>query len=279
MLIIRLTLTAYFIIIFSSLAVEQPISKLENNSSNQTIDFLNKTMSPIKSYSKKTNNLVIKANKSVNPKIPPTTNKFTIDVIDKTKLDSNLRLIELQEQAYKAYSIGLTEVAVKFYLDILKITKADEKANFGLALIYQQNNLFDQAKNLYIQILTHNSNHQASLNNLLALIAIKSPHLAIEELKKLKTINLNSSIIPAQMAIIYYNLGNYQLAINLLQQAVNLEPTNLNYLFNLAIILDKAKKKQEAIEVYKKLLTFDDLNQNKQFDLNKIKQRIEFLTY
>jgi tetratricopeptide (TPR) repeat protein len=156
-------------------------------------------------------------------------------------------------QAYEAYAVGQVESAIVLYKQILVTHPKQEDALFALAGLYQKQGFRSKAHELYIQLLTMKPKHRDALHNLLAMLADEEPVRAMRLLKELSILNPHFSPIIAQLAAIAAKSGKWTEAIHYYRQAVKINPTNMEYRYNLAVSLDHNGQKSEALAYYREL--------------------------
>lgn len=182
------------------------------------------------------------------------------------------------EKAYGAVTSGQTDAAVQIYKNILDNDPRNKLALFGLATIYHRAGQLHLARPLYGKLLEIDPDNRDALNNFLVLIADESPQEALLQLGRLQQKNPHFSPIMAQMAVIYQKLGDAELALSMMQQAVALSPENITYQYNLAILLDKQKKYEEAAKIYRRLLEANLRGETIPGNPQKIQERLTFIS-
>lgn len=181
------------------------------------------------------------------------------------------------EKAYEALSAGQPSMAIQIYKNILENDPNNKGALFGLATTFHRSGQLDQARTYYTKLLALDPNHRDGLNNFLVLIADEAPEEALVKMAELETRNPDFSPIPAQMAVIYQRLGNTDKATEKMFRAIELSPENLVYRYNLAIMLDRQKKYDEAARLYKQLVQSAMRGEVIPGNLQKIQQRLTFI--
>ncbi len=181
-------------------------------------------------------------------------------------------------KAYDALATGQTSMALDLYKNILSNDPQNKGALFGLATTYHRTGQLDQARLFYGKLLAIDPTHRDGLNNFLVLLADEAPQQALEKMEALAKRNPNFSPIPAQMAVIYQRLGNPDQALAHMFRAVALAPENLVYRYNLAILLDKQKKYDEAARLYQQLIEAAGRGIVIPGNLQKIQQRLTFIS-
>jgi Flp pilus assembly protein TadD len=182
------------------------------------------------------------------------------------------------EKAYNATISGQNEAAIATYQEILDNSPNNTQALFGLATLYHRAKQLDKARSLYGRLLAIDPDHRDGFNNFLVLLADEAPREALVELEKLEAKNPGFSTIPAQIAVIYQKLGDFDKAIDKMFRAVALSPENLTYRYNLAIMLDKQKNYDEATKLYKQLVEASDRGEKIPGNISNIQQRLTFIS-
>jgi len=256
----------------------QPIDIEHSNISNNTnkIDNIENNKD-----TKKYNNIfgVVDYNKEIMPINSKIEKSEVLDLFIESHGDNHHdeNFDDLIEQASLAFKLGHIEVATSFYENILDIDKNNISALMGLATILHQSGVMIEAKKLYTRLLSLDPGNQHALNNFLALVGEESPDKALKELRKLESINPLMSIIPAQMAMIYSNKNDYEMAIKYFNKAQILSPDSVNYRYNLAILLDKMGDKNNAIKLYRQLVRDHEDNHSLPGSVETIKNRLIYL--
>ncbi|MCE2927062.1 MAG: tetratricopeptide repeat protein [Rickettsiales bacterium] len=182
------------------------------------------------------------------------------------------------EKAYDALVTGQPSLAIEIYKNILTNDPNNKGALFGLATTYHRSGQLDQARNYYGKLLAIAPKHRDGLNNFLVLLADEAPEQALAKMEELAKRNPDFSPIPAQMAVIHQRLGNNEQATEHMFRAVALAPENMVYRYNLAIMLDKQKKYDEAARLYKQLIEAAGRGMTIPGNLQKIQQRLTFIS-
>ena len=110
------------------------------------------------------------------------------------------------------------------------------------------------------------------------LVSEENPASSISKLEELRQKNPDFAAIPAQLGSLYYNNGKLNKAIKCYIDALKIESGNIDYKYNLAVILEKAGNYRDAAEVYRSLL--EDSAEGKKLPENPIviKDRYDMLT-
>lgn len=189
----------------------------------------------------------------------------------------NVDVARYLEEAYQAQLKEDLGTAMDRYQAVADAQPNNVEAKFGLATTYHRMGELVMARNLYAEIIQIQPNYVEALNNLLVLISQESPDEAMDELKKLERKNPQFSPIPAQMAAIYARNEDFGSAIESIQRAIILDPDNLAYRYNAAVLMDRAGRSEEAIELYVLLKRSHERGQVVPADMAGIQERLTFL--
>lgn len=208
--------------------------------------------------------------------------KSSVDILmtNPGNIDQNSRSWQKERLAYSAALNGEYEAAIEIYKQLLKSNPRDSYIKFSLAVCYQKLGQYDQAKVIYYQLLKDNpNNHDEIIANLLEVIIEQSPNDAVYLLAKLSVENPSSAYILASSAMAYDKINKSEQAILLLNRAISIDPEQIKYKFNLAIIYDKAGDYSNAVgyyqDVLKNYLSKGDIDNS--IPIEQVKQRIEFI--
>jgi tetratricopeptide (TPR) repeat protein len=198
----------------------------------------------------------------------------TFEMQDKIPEDS---LPEYLDNAYRAMEAGQLEVAAMLYKRVIYAEPENKDALFGLASVYQRTGQLPQARATYSKLLSLDPENWPAMNNFLVLAAEESPDHAIEEFKRLMRTNPEFAPIPAQIGMIYYRQKKYDDAANFLVKAIQLDPSNLSYRFNLAVIYDRLGRSRSAARLYQQLLEAADQGMELPESPDKIQERLSHI--
>ncbi len=192
--------------------------------------------------------------------------------------DRPVRAVGSMKNAYEALQVGQYESAIEYYKEALQVNPNNGKARFGLATSYHKSKLYDNAKEEYLKIINKNPDFWPAVNNYIMLVSEENPASSISKLEELRQKNPDFAAIPAQLGSLYYNNGKLDKAIKCYIDALKIESGNIDYKYNLAVILEKAGNYRDAAEVYRSLL--EDSAEGKKLPENPIviKDRYDMLT-
>lgn len=182
----------------------------------------------------------------------------------------------LINRAFDASQAGQYEASILLYKKVIEMEPDNTNALFAIGALYQRLGQIDDAKREYGKLLSIEPSHERAINNYIALIAEESPSKALSQLKEMERINPEFSPVKAQMGMIYAKAGEFEIAEIYLRKAVMLAPEVINYRYNLAVVMDRAGRSQEALQLYRQILDFagDDLSQSAS---TRVKDRIRKL--
>lgn len=193
--------------------------------------------------------------------------------VRKPKLNINHQL----EEAYDALIAGNQEDAIILYKQVLEEQPENRMALFGLATTYHRAGQLQLARPLYGKLLEIDPQNPEGLNNFLVLLADESPAAAIEEMKRLEATHPSFSPLPAQMAVIYEKMGDYDAAMAKMRHAIVLSPENIKYRYDMAVIMDKAGDWDNAAVYYQQLLSASERGDKIPAKPEEIQERLTFI--
>ncbi|GEM_PF-5812497 len=179
--------------------------------------------------------------------------------------------------AYEAMQAGKLSLASEYYQAILDGDGNHEDALLGLATVSHRLGDSNSARALYRKILMTSPRNTDVLNNFLVLVSEEAPEKALRELSDLESKNPHYDVLPAQLAAIYANQGDMENAIAKIIRAIELNPGHLLYRYNLAVMLDHAGQKSEAIQAYAAVKKALEKGDKIPTDLSHIQERLTFL--
>ena len=104
-----------------------------------------------------------------------------------------------------------------------------------------------------------------------------SPYEAVYLLPQLAERFNYSDKIQFQLSIAFSKVKNYTKAVKYMKEAIAIDPTNVVYLYNLAVLYDKMENYPSAQATYKLVLKNIETNNNSVLPYNKINNRISEL--
>ncbi len=184
---------------------------------------------------------------------------------------------KMLEDAYDDLIAGNQEEAIGLYKDVLAREPQNKLALFGLATTYHRAGQLQLARPLYGRLLAIDPHNVEGLNNFLVLLADEAPREALVELERLEQSHPGFSPIPAQMAIIYEKLNNFPMAVQKMQQAIDMSPENIKYQYDMAVMLDKRGDWPDAAMYYQQLLVASERGEKIPASEEDIQERLTFI--
>lgn len=160
----------------------------------------------------------------------------------------------LTETAHEAYSRGETDLARTIWLQLLQSDHRNAHALQGLATIAQSEGKPEQAAKLYLFMLEANPKNAAALAGLLSIdIPVDSRQLE-SQLKGLLAEQPDSSHLHFSLGLLYMNELRWAEAQQSFFMAHVADPSNPDYLYNLAVCLDHLRQTGLAAQYYARAL-------------------------
>jgi len=161
---------------------------------------------------------------------------------------------KLLSEAHNALDADENESAIALYKEVLTKDEKNKVALFGLGVAYQRNKQMRQAREAYNQLLVLEPKNTKVLNNYLMVVGDEAPEEALGEFQRLASVNPRLPAIPAQQSLLELRLGDKRMAAGYMMKALELDPDNIQYKYNLAVILDEMGNREQAKIIYHELL-------------------------
>ena len=183
---------------------------------------------------------------------------------------------ELMSDAKNAAFSGQTEVAIALYREVLAHDPQNNNAMLGIAIEYQKAHQYDDACKIYKELLSLKPRNYKILKGYLNAISHSEPEYALSELRYLEEIYPEDPQIRAHIGMVHVSLMNYRQAEKYLKTALSLDPDNVVYRYNLAVLCDKLGKYREASHLYTQILKSDN-SHTLAASYESIKDRLDYL--
>ncbi len=196
----------------------------------------------------------------------------TIKILTSSKVTDQDRWLA---DAYAAYQRGDDETALKKYNQVLQVDPLNRNALLARAAIAIQNGDVASAIADYRLLLLQNPKDSLAMSSLISVTSI-SPQQSETQLKLMIREEPDSPYLNFVLANIYGAQNRWQEAQSLYFKALENNPEDPNYAYNLAISLEHISKPGVAISYYEKAL----VNIKKglaTFDENVVSLRLEML--
>lgn len=185
---------------------------------------------------------------------------------------------EVLRKAEKALRYEQFESAIALYMSALEKNEKNRDAMLGLGAAYQKMGRKNRAKEVYAQILEQDPKYEPALNNLLVLAASEAPERALEEFAEIEAKSPDFAGVYAQKAKIYRQQLNLDYAVNNLRRALEIEPDNNVYRYDLAILEDERGGYAAAAELYSELVTAANAGKTIPADKDLIADRMNYIS-
>lgn len=174
---------------------------------------------------------------------------------------------------------GDYKAAVESYDKVLAKETTNTYALLGKASALHKMGKKLEARLEYETVLQRDPTNREALSNLLGLLSDDAPEDALRELLELSKQYPDYAPIAAQIGLLQAGRGAYPQSLVYLERARRLDPSNLSYMYNYAIMLDNTERWEAAAEMYKELLyTVERSNAGHNIPIAEVKKRLDFLT-
>lgn len=159
--------------------------------------------------------------------------------------------------ARSALARGSNTVALQMFNELYKQYPLDSRVLMGRAVAMQRLGQNEEALLAYEDVLNVNPKNLEALTNMLGLIKVQDPALAVEKLAALREAYPENADVTAQLGIAYAGAGAYEEALRYLDMAEALSPDSVNVLYNKAVLYDKMGRSRDAGQLYRQILRMD----------------------
>lgn len=159
--------------------------------------------------------------------------------------------------ASRALKLGRYAAAMEMFEKLYKRNHRDPRILMGLAVSQQGAGFNESAAATYEDLLKVSPNNADAIINLMGLMKAQYPSVTLKKLLELRGKYPTNPGIPAQIAQISTDLGNYDDAIKYFEIASSMDPRNASHIFNMAIATDKKGNASKAIKLYEQALQLD----------------------
>ncbi len=179
----------------------------------------------------------------------PTTSN-AINISSNSKISEKDRLLR---EAYAAYQRGDDKLALTKYNSVLGLDPGNRNALLARAAIYIQNNRIQEAIRDYQTLLNANPKDSLAMSSMIA-VASFSPQQSETQLKLMIRDEPNSPYLNFALGNIFGAQNRWQEAQGRYFAALQNNPNDPNYAYNLAVSLEHIAKPKVAIAYYEKAL-------------------------
>ncbi len=165
--------------------------------------------------------------------------------------------------------------ALELFNELYKDFPRDRRVLMGRAVALQKLGDYSTALSAYEEVLTVEPQNLEALTNMLGLLKMQDPALAVQKLSELQEAYPYNADIAAQLAIAHAGQGSYQEAQRFLDMADALKPGSAFVLYNKAVLYDKMGRKAEAADLYRRIVRMHAEGQlDQQMPIESIKNRL-----
>jgi Flp pilus assembly protein TadD len=178
-------------------------------------------------------------------------------------------------EAYAAYRIGDNQLALSLYNQVLEVDPANRNALLARAAIHMQDGEIDAAIRDYQALLLANPKDSLAMSSLLA-VSTYSPQETESQLKLMIREEPDSPYLNFALANAYGAQKRWQEAQRHYFMALQNNPNDPNYAYNLAVSLEHISQPSSAITYYQRALD-NFTNGLATFNRDVVNQRLELL--
>jgi tetratricopeptide (TPR) repeat protein len=181
-----------------------------------------------------------------------------------------------QVAAYQAFQAGDDATAGQLYRQLLQSDPRNIDVLLSLAAVAARQDHADEAVKDYQRVLELDPNNNIAQEGLIVLLGQTNPTRSVSQLKTMIAQQPNSAYLYAALGGVYADQNQWPDAQQAYFQALNIEPKNAEYAFNLAVSLDQLKKPDLALNYYQQALALLD-KQGGSIDKTTLENRINQL--
>jgi tetratricopeptide (TPR) repeat protein len=202
----------------------------------------------------------------------PQSNSSTLEIITSSQIEQ--KDLWLRE-AYNAYKSGDDSLAMTRYNQVLEVDPGNRNALLARAAIHVQNNNSNAAIKDYQTLLLRNPKDSLAMASLIA-VANYSPRETESQLKLMLRDEPSSPYLNFALANAYGAQNRWQEAQGYYFKALENNPQDPNYAYNLAVSLEHIAQPVAAVSYYQRAL--DNVNNGlATFSREIVSQRMEVL--
>jgi tetratricopeptide (TPR) repeat protein len=181
--------------------------------------------------------------------------------------------------ANRALDLERFDAAYDMFSDLYKQNARDERILMGRAVALQKLGREGEAVQAYDELIAINPNNPEVMINALTLVRKNNPTEALSRLMTLRQKYPTNATIAAQIGLVNAELSNFDDGLRYLNIAADLESTNPKHFFNMAVIAERMKRPDMAIDYYERALKADALSGNPKNKLNRdmVYDRLSYL--
>ncbi|XGA08122.1 MAG: tetratricopeptide repeat protein [Wolbachia endosymbiont of Xenopsylla cheopis] len=193
------------------------------------------------------------------------------------KVSENLTNIShFLKKAKIAFDMGSIEIAESFYRQILDKFPKNKGALIGLGNLYYMQKDYQRAHETYLILLKEYPQDTTVILNYFTVVSDYDHDFALKEMLNLSG-DVNFAPLYANIGLLYLRANELNNAKDYMISALSLEPENIFYIYNLAIIFDRLSDFKNAAFFYQKLASLQDKQTTKNIPTQQISNRLKFI--
>ncbi len=179
---------------------------------------------------------------------------------------------------YNALVRGDVGSALELYTQALSTEPTSVMAQLGRSASLQRLGRLEEARAGYETVLRIDPSNREALTNLTTIYSTRAPNEALSRLLDLEREYPNFSPVKAQIGLLYARMGSNPQALAYLREAASMAPATVMYQYNLAVLLDRLGRAEQAVVSYERVLA-GILNGGVASDLSRasIERRVRYL--
>lgn len=155
---------------------------------------------------------------------------------------------------YNALVRGDVGSALELYSDALSSEPTSIMAQLGRSAALQRLGRLEEARVGYESVLRRDPKNRQALANLTSIFSARAPNEAMNQLLDLEREYPQFSPVKAQIGLLYARMGSNAQALNYLREAASMSPSTVMYQYNLAVLLDRIGRAEQAVVSYERVL-------------------------
>lgn len=155
---------------------------------------------------------------------------------------------------YNALVRGDIGLALELYTAAIESEPTSVLAQLGRGAALQKLGRMEEARGGYENVLRLDPNNREALTNLTSIYSARAPNEALSRLLDLEREYPSFSPVKAQIGLLYARMGSTADALAYLRQAATLDPGTVMYQYNLAVLLDRMGRAEQAVLSYERVL-------------------------
>lgn len=144
--------------------------------------------------------------------------------------------------------------ALQLFTELQQDYPRDVRVGMGRALAMQKLGQYDQALAAYEDVLGNDPKNLEALTNMLGILKVQNPELALEKLIELREAYPFNADIAAQLGVSYAGMQSYAEALKYFDMADALRPGNAYVMYNRAVLYDRMGNEEKAASLYRQIV-------------------------